>query len=253
MKDVLEFIGDCCFALSLFAEYMLFEAWSFAMFIASRMWLFMFIALLPCSVEAGGYCHTVYHDQVVATAYPTTIIEHAEINNFATIGDGVRQYAVTPPAIAASKAYELKNKIGELKDRLAEIENAAQPMPQAAYCPPGYMLVPCQPVAQQPMPQQQMPAPSQAAATPQQSHIDPNGIVEHKCFDCHSGANPKGKFSLDKPLTCAQAMLAVQKVSSDEMPFKRTPLTDTEKAKFIAEISGAAQPAAKSEATEGEY
>lgn len=211
-------------------------------------WSLGIVVVLPLASHAGSPCYSCNHAYVAhEVAYtPTTVIEHQEVNQFVTVGDGIQRYAsVTPPAIAAAKAFEYQSKIGELQDLLNDFKNglqqpAAAPMPQAGYClPVGYKLVPCDPQPtqqQQPVPRQPMPAPSGSPQSSVPTSFDPNGIVENKCYSCHSGANPKGKLALDKVLTCEQALRAIKAVTSGKMPKGGPELTDAEKGAFNAEM-----------------
>lgn len=229
IRSAFEFIGDVCNAIWIFAGYMLTLAgWS---------WLLIF-AFIP-SAHAGNHCATCYapYQQVVAT--PTTIIEHQNVEQFFQVPNYVQQYAVTPNAVVAANLGQAQRAAALAQDRLAEMQQMyaqQQPAPvQLVYAVPVQAAAACV--------QQTMPAPANATqATASQPVAKPDGIVEHKCFECHSGANPKGKFALDKPLDCKKAMLAIAKVTSNEMPYKRTPLTDAEKVQLSAELLNVTQP-----------
>lgn len=228
IRDTFEIIGDLVYAYCLFCGYMLRLVWALAI-----------IAVIPAIAHAGGYghCYTPYVSHEVVREYtPTTIIEHQNNEIFYSVGAGVRDYAVAQQNVAAAQAGQVERQIEALQSQLVTYRQQSQPVATPAQL---VYAVPVTPVAAAclPVAPGQTPMPAHASAAPAASpSFDPNGVVEAKCYSCHSGPNPKGRLALDRKLTCEQALRAIAAVTSGKMPKNGPELTDAEKVAFNAEM-----------------
>lgn len=197
---------------------------------------------IASTAHAGGYgyCNTCYHAPVqTVVATPTTIIEHQQ--NFYSVGDAVRQYAVMPQAVAQAEYQALLRKQQAIGDQLAEMKQRAayqapyqavaccvpvcpqpvcpptpQPMPPAPQPVPAPTPMPPQPVPPQPTPQ---PEPGGPVPPDDPNHLNaPNSIVQASCVKCHSADKHKGDFDITGNLDLKQKLTAINKVAIGEMP-----------------------------------
>lgn len=152
-----------------------------------------------------GHCATV----VEQVAYPQTIIQNQQI--FYSVGEQVRQYAVTPQAVALANAEAIKRRMGELQDQLAEYQTQQSYSAQAV-CYVPVQAVPCAP-GQQPQ-QTGIQQPDQPAAF----NLTQPGVMQ-SCIKCHTKAGPaRDVFDLTKRLSCEDALSAMEAVATGTMP-----------------------------------
>lgn len=196
-------------------------------------------ALIASTAHAGYPCNSCYvQKQVVReVAYPQTIIQNQA--NFYSVGDAVRQYAVTPQAVAAGHASEIKREMLRLQDRLAEYQQYQQPAPQVVY------MVPAQVQYAQPASGQQQAAPcadgtcatGQQPANPNFSLKQRDGIVAQNCLKCHSaGGAGVDHLDLTRFVSCDDMARAQRQMLSGKMPKGRPALNPTEFAQASAEL-----------------
>lgn len=240
--EVLEFIGDCCFAVSLFAEYVFCH-------IARLVWCVPLMLALPLAAHAGGYCNSCQHAYVQheVSYVPQTVIEHQNNEIFYQVPNAVQQYAVTPGAIAQAKLGELERQAAATRDRIAEYQQLIQqqqpqqvvyvPMQvQAAYCQPGTVpsIVPTQPpqVAQQSQQQTRF------------SERAPQSIIQAACLKCHGGAKVEHNIDFRNGLTCDQKLDAVALAATGEMPKGGSKLSPEQFAQLKKEIAALKSPVA---------
>lgn len=168
-----------------------------------------------CSTCAPAYRAPVYQAQAVVerVVYPQTIIENQSV--FYTVGEQVRQYAVSPQAVQAAQIGQLRREIQRGMDHLEELQSQQQTYSQQqALC---YVAVPCVP-GQQPMQpgygQQQPQQPEQPRFSQEQ-----RPSVMTVCLKCH-GQNGKQRDHLDltHALTCEDRENALEAVAIGEMP-----------------------------------
>lgn len=235
---------------------------------------FLIVALLPTLSLAGGYsscyrsssyCYPsrsyasrdYYSRDYESRDYAQTIVENQNV--FYSVAPDVRQYAITPPAVAVAQYGQLQRQITRVADQLAEYrEQSAYTVPQqqavmcVPYCVPqgqvgqivagqasGYVQ---QPTAQngygyaqpgQPAPQ---PQPQQPGPTTFSERQRTTGIIDARCMKCHgSPGKARDAFDFSRELTCDQRLEAIRAVMAGEMP-KNGKLTPDEIGKFIEEL-----------------
>lgn len=250
IRNVIEFVGDCCFVLTLLAQYVLVA-------IAGLAWCV--VLALPLSAHAGGYCyhnnnyvqHEYVHDYV-----PQTIIERQNIEAFFQVPNYVTQYAVTPSAVQLAKLGELERANQQERDRINEQralytqaqqvqpQQYAQPAMAQPVCvvPQGYMLVPQNAAAQQPAVQPQpqpvpQPAPAQPGASSAPRFSERASIVQQACLKCHGGNKVEADLDFTKELTCEQKQKAITKAAVGEMPKNGPKLTPEQFVQLSKEIA----------------
>lgn len=186
-----------------------------------------FAANRHCST---GYCAPVVAQQV---AYPQTIIQNQNV--FYSVGENVRQYSVTPQAVAEANKQYLARQIQGLQDQLAEYQT------QQAYQPQQVCYVPVQAVQ---CPPGQQPYVTNNPANPMPAEPQPKFnqtvSVMASCIKCH-GASGKDRefFDLTKPLSCDDQTNALAAVATGEMPKgARQPFTADELKQLKAELRG---------------
>jgi hypothetical protein len=75
---------------------------------------------------------------------------------------------------------------------------------------------------------------------PQPTKLAPPSLIATKCAQCHSGAEPKGKLSLENPaaLDCPTRLKAIRAILSEKMPQGGPRLTPDEAGKLLEELVG---------------
>ena len=78
------------------------------------------------------------------------------------------------------------------------------------------------------------------APAPQPAKLASPWLIATKCAQCHSGAEPKGKLSLENPasLDCPTRLKAIRAVLSERMPQGGPRLTPDEAGKLLEELVG---------------
>lgn len=184
------------------------------------------IALLFVASQAfagHGYCSTGYCAPKVVqeVAYPQTIIQNQNV--FYSVGEQVRQYAVTPQAVAVAHQESLKRQMHALQDQLNEYQTQQSYQPQPMYYVPMVAVA-----QQQQLPEGQAPCNENTCppgAKPPSFNIKVNVIGA--CAKCHTKPGAAlDALDMTKALSCEDQKRALKAVMRGTMPKGGRQLTD---------------------------
>jgi len=173
------------------------------------------VILLACATPSlagnrySATCKPVYHAPAVV-AQPQTIIENQQV--FYPVAPYAQQ-PVTDAAVQLAQAEEIKHSMQALSDQVAAFQQR-QAAPQ--------MIVVYPQVQMQAQQQAQPPAAcgETACTTPAtKPTFNQSGSVMASCIKCHTKAGAaRDALDLTKPISCEQALDAMEAVATGSMP-----------------------------------
>lgn len=194
------------------------------------------IVLLAASpaLAANRYCATckpVYHAPAVV-AQPQTIIENQQV--FYPVAPYAQQ-PITDAAVQLAQAEEIKHSMQALSDQVAAFQQrSAQPQMIVVYPQIQMQGQAMQGQAEQP------PACGETACNQpaEKPAFNQTASVMASCVKCHTKAGAaRDAFDLTKPISCEQALDAMEAVATGSMPKGGKPFSGEQLRKLKVELA----------------
>lgn len=161
----------------------------------------------------SGYCAPVVKKVVAAApvVYPQTIIQNQNILYPA----GADLYSSNNAALVQAESQQIQREFARLADRMTAYQQYSTSQPtvithihryEASTVTQGAAVdANCTEYGH-----------GQTGQQPTFNQTAPGSILSTTCLKCHSGANPKGGFNLDRELSCDDKMLIMAMVMRDD-------------------------------------